>query len=65
MIVAYPGNDRLLNDTPVGSVVCNTNYQSKIAHLSMLCVHNDYAGKGLGGILIKAAEKRAKEMGCD
>ena len=46
------------DEHPVGSIVINTSYkvEEKIAHLSMLCVHSDFGGRGLGGILIKAAE---------
>ena len=71
IIVAYkieqPGVQPDDFDCPVGSVICDTKYdeQKKLAELGMLCAHNDCLGQGLGKVLVKAAEKRAKNMGCE
>ena len=66
IIVAYQSDSQDMN-SPVGSVLCDTKFDEskKLAELGMLCAHKDCLGQGLGKFLVKSAEERAKEMGCE
>lgn len=51
---------------PIGSVLCDPQFdlEKKVGELEMLCVRDEYTGKGIGQMLMDKAEELAIEHGC-
>lgn len=55
---------RCISGEIVGCVFVNTSFREGLGELGMLCVSETYLGKGLGTVLISAAEQHCRQFGC-
>lgn len=49
---------------PAGYIFMQTRRGAKLARITSLAVHRDQAGRGLGRLLLEAAEAAARRRGC-